>query len=204
MDLRKVIKYFYPYTILDIGANVGQFHTLAKQHFPDSYIFSIEADSSCEEELKKVTQNYIITLLAKDNNIYDFYTIKSHKHNSGNSIYKELTEFYNDDNIVIEKKSGVKLDNLFDDDIPFDLIKIDTQGSELDILSGGVNICKKAKGILVEVSLIPYNENAPLYDDVMNFMNTIGFKAMDEIGYGYHPLNGNLIQKDILFINNRV
>ena len=45
MNLSKITNYFYPYRILDIGANIGQFHTLAKQTFQDSYIFSIEASS---------------------------------------------------------------------------------------------------------------------------------------------------------------
>ena len=37
--------------------------------------------------------------------------------------------------------------DLFEKESEFDLIKIDTQGSELDIITGGINLCKKAKGI---------------------------------------------------------
>ncbi len=47
MNLLKITEYFYPYRILDIGANVGQFHLLCKKYFPNSYIYSIEASSSC-------------------------------------------------------------------------------------------------------------------------------------------------------------
>jgi short-subunit dehydrogenase len=118
----------------------------------------------------------------------------------GNSIYKELTQFYSDDQLDIIKKKGIKLDDLFTEDTEFDLIKIDTQGSELDIINGGSKLCSKAKGILLEVSLTQYNENAPLYNDVIQFMNEFGFiktEILDESkNHGSH-------QKDILFINTK-
>jgi len=201
MNLEKITNYFLPYRILDIGANVGQFRTEAQQMFPDSYIFSIEASTACEDALKQITENYYIGMLAKDNSEYNFYSRKGDPTSTGNSIYRELTSFFSDDQLEIIKRNGIKLDDLFENESEFDLIKIDTQGSELDIIEGGLNLCKKAKGILLEVSLTQYNENSPLYDDVITYMDSIGFIAKEEIGYGYHPLNGQLIQKDILFIN---
>jgi FkbM family methyltransferase len=200
MNLYKIVDHFVPYRILDIGANVGQWHLEAKKHFPDSFIFSIEASSICAYYLKQITDNYYIGLLAKDNSEYDFYSRKNDPASTGNSIYKELTHFYSDDQLDIIRKKGIMLDDLFDDDSEFDLIKIDTQGSELDIIEGGLNLCNKAKGILLEVSLTQYNENAPLYDEVISYMESIGFKKteiLDEArNHGSH-------QQDILFINTK-
>jgi FkbM family methyltransferase len=201
MNLYKIQEYFLPYRILDIGANIGQFHILAKQTFLDAYIFSIEASSACEESLKQITDNYYIGMLAKDNSEYNFYSRKNDPTCTGNSIYKELTQFYSDDQLDIIKKKGIKLDDLFEEESEFDLIKIDTQGSELDIISGGFKLCSKAKGILLEVSLTQYNENAPLYNEVINYMENIGFKKteiLDEArNHGSH-------QQDILFINKNL
>jgi len=199
MQLYKVQDYFHPYRILDIGANIGQFHQLAKETFPDAYVFSIEASPECEQYLKQITDQYYIGLLAKDTLEYDFYSRKGDVTCTGNSIYRELTHFYSDDQLEIIKQKGIKLDDLFELDSEFDLIKIDTQGSELDIITGGINLCKKAKGILLEVSLTQYNEGAPLHEEVINFMENIGFKAttiLDESrNHGAH-------QQDILFLNN--
>jgi FkbM family methyltransferase len=182
---------------LDIGANIGQFHELARQLFPQSYVFSIEASRDCEPYLMQLTENYYIGLLAKDDSEYSFYSRKGDTTSTGNSIYKELTHFYSDDQLQIIKQRGIRLDNLFEEDSEFDLIKIDTQGSELDIITGGINLCNKAKGILLEVSLTQYNEGAPLYQEVISFMDNIGFKAeviLDEArNHGAH-------QQDILFI----
>lgn len=202
MELYKIQNYFYPYRILDIGANIGQFHLLSKQTFPNAYIFSIEASDECEEYLKQITDQYYIGLLTKDNIEYDFYSRKNTGTGTGNSIYRELTSFYSDDQVKIIKKQGIKLDDLFENDSEFDLIKIDTQGSELDIIKGGINLCNKAKGILLEVSLTQYNENSPLYDEVISFMGSIDFHPTEEIGYGHHPMTNELIQKDILFLKS--
>jgi len=200
MNLSKITNYFYPYRILDIGANIGQFNQIAKQIFPDSFIFSIEASDECEPYLKKLTDNYYIGMLTKDNNEYDFYSRKTDPIGTGNSIYKELTEFYSDDQLNIIKKRGIKLDDLFETDSEFDLIKIDTQGSELDIIEGGINLCSKAKGILLEVSLNEYNENSPLYDEVISYMEKIGFKSKEILD---EQRNHGSHQQDILFINEK-
>jgi len=198
MDLSKITNYFYPNTILDIGANVGQFHILCKQIYPNSYIFSIEASTNCEDYLKQITDQYLIALLAKDNSEYNFFTTKHSETGTGNSIYRELTEHYSDEYISIIKKQGIKLDDIFESDSKFDLIKIDTQGSELDIITGGIELCKKAKGILLEVSLTQYNENSPLYHDVIKYMKEIGFEMKEVLDENIHPI---VHQQDILFIN---
>lgn len=67
MNLSKIENYFSPNRILDIGANVGQFHILCQNYFPNSYIFSIEASEECEQYLKQITNQYSICLLSKDN-----------------------------------------------------------------------------------------------------------------------------------------
>ena len=201
MQLYKVQDYFHPYRILDIGANIGQFHQLAKQTFPEAFIFSIEASLDCEPSLKELTDNYYIGLLAKDTTEYNFYSRKGDTTCTGNSIYRELTHFYSDDQLEIIKQKGIKLDDLFEPGLEFDLIKIDTQGSELDIITGGINLCKKAKGILLEVSLTQYNEGAPLHEEVVQFMSDFGFiktEILDE------ARNNGSHQQDILFINKNL
>jgi len=201
MNLEKVKNYFNPNFILDIGANTGQFYTFAKSVFPSSSIFSIEASKECEEILKSINKNYYIGLLAKDNSEYDFYSLKSTPTNTGNSMYKELTSLYNGEDLNFIKQKGIKLDDLFLPEDCFDLIKIDTQGSELDIIQGGIDLCKKASGIILEVAISPYNENAPLYDEVIEFMDNLGFEEKERLFTHFTP--GVIHQQDILFIKKQ-
>ena len=49
-------------------------------------------------------------MLTKDNFEYNFYSRKNDPTCTGNSIYKELTQFYSDDQLDIIRKKGIKLD----------------------------------------------------------------------------------------------
>jgi FkbM family methyltransferase len=202
MNLQIINSYFTPQRVLDIGANVGEWYSLCKNTFPESYIFSIEANDKCEESLKSINPNSLIVLLSKDEKIYDFYTKTDAPTATGNSIYRELTPYYdNEATNLIVKKQGNMLDKLFPNET-FDFIKMDIQGAELDVISGGINLCKKAKGILLEVALKEYNLNSPLHDEVVEYMKTIGFikkETLTDLGY-----NGEIYHQDILFINENI
>lgn len=203
MPISQIRKYFVPNRILDIGANIGQFHLQAKKEFPNAHIFSIEAMESCEPNLKKITQNYIICLLSNEEKEYTFYTRKYDKVASGSSIYRENTKYFDDSQILEIKKYSRMLDSVLKDRAPYDLIKIDTQGSELDIISGGLKTCSKVKGILLEVAIEEYNIGAPLKPEVDSYMNLIGFRSVEVLSDIFHPDDSSLlIQQDILYIKD--
>jgi FkbM family methyltransferase len=61
-----------------------------------------------------------------------------------------------------------------------DFLKLDTQGSELDILHGGVRTLEDGVlGVEVEVEFLPLYEGQPLFPDVHQFMVRRGFELMD-------------------------
>jgi FkbM family methyltransferase len=202
MSLESIKKYFEPKSILDIGANVGQFYNEIKNIFPNSYYYLVEGSESCEVVLETFNVDYSICLLSDTEKEVDFYIRKNEPRCTGNSIYRENTSFYDDDQILIEKKQTKTLSNLLNNQ-KFDLIKIDVQGSEIDIINGGLDIIKEAKGILMEVSLMEYNQNSPTKDFVYEYMDNLGFKPVELIGNINHPLTYELIQQDILFLNKK-
>jgi FkbM family methyltransferase len=200
MSLEKIKTYFEPKSILDIGANVGQFYNEIKNIFPNSYYYLIEGSESCKVVLETLNVDYSICLLSDIEKEVDFYIRKNEPRCTGNSIYRENTSFYDDDQIIIEKKQTKTLSNLLNNQ-SFDLIKIDVQGSEIDIINGGLDIIKRAKGIIMEISLVEYNQNAPTKEFVYDYMNKLGFTPIEHIGNINHPLTYELIQQDILFLN---
>ena len=202
MSLESIKKYFEPKSILDIGANVGQFYNEIKNIFPNSYYYLVEGSESCEVVLETFNVDYSICLLSDSEKEVDFYIRKNEPRCTGNSIYRENTSFYDDDQIIVEKKQTKTLSNLLNNQT-FDLIKIDVQGSEIDIINGGLDIIKEAKGILIEVSLMEYNQNAPTKEFVYEYMDNLGFKPVELIGNINHPLTYELIQQDILFLNKK-
>jgi FkbM family methyltransferase len=205
MDLSKIAQYFTPNTILDIGAHKGEFHQIAKTFFPNSYIFSIEGNKRCEPYLQQICDSYLIRYLGKERTRATLFKTTDDLTCTGDSIYKEVTLHYSGEKSLTEEIELRTIDDTFQEVTNFDLIKLDTQGSELDILTGGPKLAKKAKGILMEVSLTVYNEGAPLYKDVVKFMDDYGFiekETLDEISWTRDGLT--LLQRDILFINKNL
>jgi len=202
MNLSLVSKYFTPSTILDVGGHVGEFFSLAKQTFPNSSVFIIEGNKDCEPYLKKLNTRYLIKLLGKENKKSVFYKTNTDPLCTGNSIYREVTDHF-DKNYLIEEECQLHtIDSIFQEITKFDLIKLDTQGSELDILEGGSKIAKKARGILLEVSFTKYNHGSPLYNDVVKFMDDFGFIEREYLDQNCWYKNGlSFLQRDILFVN---
>jgi len=183
-------------SILDIGAQIGNFTLMCKKIWPNSSIVAVEANKNCESYLKSLNIEYHLEVLSDFVKDVDFYTHLGSEIHTGNSYYKENTKFFTPGQYTILKKRTTTLDILFKDRV-FDFIKIDTQGSEIDIIKGGLNICKLAKYILMEVALVEYNHKAPQYSEVLSFMNSIGYDAIDILEEHY---DGELkIQIDILF-----
>jgi FkbM family methyltransferase len=202
MNLSVIQNYFNPEKILDIGANIGQFYLDCVEVYPNSYYHLIEGNDYCEENLKSLGVDFSITLLSDSEKEVDFYIRKHEIKCTGNSIYREKTNFFKEEEIEIIKKKTSTLESIFSK-TNFDLIKIDVQGSELDIIKGGLNIVKNAKGIILEVSLTEYNEGSPLKNEVIKFMDEIGFYPAETIGYNGHPETHEQIQEDILFLRKK-
>ena len=196
---------FSPKTILDIGAHKGQFYSWAKEVWPDSFIWMIEANDCHENILKNIVSSnndrYTIATIGDKEREVNFYTRSDKPCTEGASYYKEAN-YWDIPHLVMEiPKILQPLDDLFTSDSHFDLIKIDTQGSELDIITGGKNKCKKADYVLLEVALTEYNEKAPLKDEVMQFMENLDFENIMVIGE-HIDHEGNFVQEDIVFKNN--
>ena len=195
-----------PATILDIGAHSGQFHSWAKRVWGDAGVFMIEANPLHEGVLRNIASangdNYLIAAMGDEERDVTFYTRSDKPHTEGNSYYKE-NNYWDIPQLVQESKVTLqKLDNLFEDDAVFEIIKVDTQGSEIDILKGGKDLVSRAQAVILEVSFIPYNEGAPTDQETNDYMNKIGFE--EKMSIGEHYDGDALVQKDLLFTREKI
>lgn len=186
-----------PTRVLDIGANVGGFFFDTKPLWPGAFYTLIEANERCKPRLESTGQRYYIATLGDSCREVNFYTVPSIPTCTGNSYYRELTDVYDDSNVLVEKKTLVPLSELLPGE-SFDFIKVDVQGAEMDVIRGGLDIFRSAEHVLMEVSVQEYNRGAPLWDDMMPFMASIGFVDHTVVNDLHHPAMG-LIQHDVLF-----
>ena len=187
--------------VLDIGAYRGDFSRLIRELWPEARVWQFEAD----DRQRLHNPEAIYALLGNSERECDFYTVDETKaFTTGSSIYRENTEFYRDP--IVLKKQMKTIDSLMDaidfsgDWKEHGLIKIDTQGSELDILEGARKFLRTfvPRLVLLEVSVIPYNKDAPLMTDVLAYMKRIRYKPIDVFELQYAS-DRTLVQMDILF-----
>ena len=85
------------------------------------------------------------------------------------------------------------------DEKSIDLLKIDTEGSELDVLKSGINTVKKSKYILVEAS-VARESSGDIAELVIWLRGVSPQIKVVEIGHSYFK-NGKLEAVDLLFCN---
>jgi FkbM family methyltransferase len=199
------LKYLEPKSILDIGANVGDWSKQAKEVWPDAEIFMVEGNPECELALAETGFPFAITLLSDKKKEVEFYQRKCGGTSTGDSLYRENTDWYNDENISISNAQAISLDDLFvNRSGEFDIIKIDCQGSEVDILKGATTFTPFTKAIIMEIPVDsehpPYNIGAPTRKEVLEYMESIGFKLEKVLESIVHPIHRYEIQQDVLFV----
>ena len=79
------------------------------------------------------------------------------------------------------------------------LLKLDVQGSELDILRGGTKALEAAEIVVLEMSIIPINRGAPDFKEVYAFMDSHGFSITDIASFIRRPMDDALVQMDVIF-----
>lgn len=187
-------------TIYDIGAFRGQWtDQLYKSSLKNKKFYLFEANIENEKYLKKYKHKYFIETLSNDTKEVKFYS----KASTGDSYYPEQSNYY-ESNLKPKIKKTTTIDLIKDkNDLPLpDFIKIDTQGSELDILKGATKTIEKCKVILLECPIISYNKGAPNINQYIDYLNSINYLPYDVCEI--HKINNVLVQVDIFFLNKKI
>jgi len=203
--MKKYIKEKNVSTVLDIGANVGQYAMGLKKDYPHMKILSLEANRECQPYLQHyLGDSYLICCPSDRKGTKKFYKTTTSSICTGNSLYRENTEYYSDEKLIVEEVETDTLDYILESngygDAQFDLIKMDTQGSELDILKGADRVLQTAKMVVVETDTGNYNLGCPPQKEVKDYLEAKGFVVVGSVED--HFRNGKLIQQDLLFVKN--
>lgn len=166
--------------VYDIGANDGRWtKDHGRKYCPGAHFYQFEANPNCvfKHKGQDITRN-VIVLSDVDDKEVKFYTAdSSSKEDTGYSYYQENSLDYSRGYHTIYKTK--KLDTFAKENkmrMP-NIVKIDTQGSEVDILRGGAETLSHAYAIHCEVPIIEYNTGAPGIGDYLKEFRKLGFLA---------------------------
>ncbi len=202
-------------TIMDIGAADGVKNEWDEiQNMTELKMVLFEPDDRSYDELisdnKKNTKIYNAALGAKNESVNIYLTRKPQCSSLLLPNRNYLDRFPNKERWDIVKTVKVKVKPLdeFKNLIGnVDFIKLDTQGSELDIIKGGDLVLDDCLGLEVEVEFLEVYQDQPLFGEVSRHLSNKGFEFFDfitEYRYGRQKLNrkGQLAFADALFLRN--
>ncbi len=197
-------------TIVDIGANRGQFALVSRRSLPEAKIFSFEPLSVPAELFKKV--------FSKDNNVVlnevaigpikGNTTIHISKSDDSSSLLP-ISDLQNEmfpgtREVATAIIKAAPLDCfLQQDDIKAPaLLKLDVQGFEYEALQGCDGLFDSFKWIYCECSFVELYSRQKFANEIIGWLSDKGFRLKGIYNVSYDK-NGLSVQADILFENER-
>uniref|UniRef100_A0A7S4Q4K7 Methyltransferase FkbM domain-containing protein n=1 Tax=Alexandrium monilatum TaxID=311494 RepID=A0A7S4Q4K7_9DINO len=194
---------FKPRTVLDVGAHVGEWSRAARRIFPEAAFLLVEADPRHAPKLAETGLPFDIALLAaRGNETVTFHTTR-YWITTGASMFRERTAFYSDPQL--SRPVPMRTHTL--DELAFrrlgpeccDLLKLDVQGAEIEVLRGASRALHTAQLVLLEAAILPYNEGAPRFSELVAFMAAAGFEVVDVVDAMHCEDAERVLHFDVLF-----
>ncbi len=193
-----------PATVVDVGANRGQFATLARYLWPDADIHCMEPLQKPREKLNKLAEihhfwTYPVAISKKAGK----QLMNVSKRDDSSSLLPigkgQVKFFPGTEEAGHELVRTCRLDAvLMPEQIkPPALLKIDVQGGEYDVLRASDNLLPRFRWIYVECSEMPLYDGQALRYEVEGLLNSRGFYITDHGPQSYY--GEVLVQSDLLF-----
>lgn len=196
-------------TVIDVGANRGQFARSISKIFPRAKLHSFEPLPGPFEDLRKWAsgqggrvQVYNLALGDEKKTV----TINLHEDHSPSSSILSTTDTAIRIYPKLNRQHEVLVQQTTLDDVLGDsemeglvLIKLDVQGYEDHVVRGGKKVFSRADACICEISLDTLYEGQATFDGVIERMRSIGFRYAGNISQSYGK-DGHCIFMDILFV----
>lgn len=169
---------FEPNVCYDIGASATHWTRAARRVWPSAEYVLFDAFEPTASVYEAYGLRYHIGVLSdQDGRIVKYY--QNDLQSAGNSYYKE-----NNDTVFPPERFFLRETEALDAVVARrgfpspDLIKLDVQGSELDIFKGAQATLEKARYLIVELQHVEYNQGAPMADETTAYLNSIGWECI--------------------------
>jgi FkbM family methyltransferase len=195
-------------SLVDVGANTGQFARWFLQKRPGTLVYSFEPLEDCFHELQREMAGVpgftaFNVALGDSEGEVDFYRSEFSPSSSllpMGQAHKELFPFTS--GITCEKVTMKKLDS-FSHRITIRgglLIKIDVQGAEAQVLRGGPLMLDRADAVIAEVGYLALYDGQATIADISSALAEHGLTFMGFVDQCVRPGDSLPIYGDVLFL----
>ena len=201
------LKEYHFNTILDVGANTGQFAKKIRNLFPTSTIISfepiLEVYSKLVENFKGDSNFQSFNFALGDSEGKTTFNLNEFSDSSSMlklSEHKQHFDFARQETeISINIKRLDEVLNVENLQKPY-LVKLDVQGFEDKVIDGGKKIIEEAAMIITEVSFYDLYEGQPKFNTIYEKILALGFEYVGNYEQLNSPVNNKVLQADAIFI----
>ena len=212
-DFTDLMRHHGIQTVLDVGANEGQYAGELREHGYAGRIVSFEPITQPFEVLaRKATADpqWDVLQMALGETQGEMDIFVSAK--SVFSSFKGLSDYskQNFQGAAAERTERVRIDRLdrFLAQNPLDLartyLKIDTQGFEQEVLLGAGDALGGIRAVQAELALQPLYEGQQSWIEVIRWMEQRGFRTVLAKENGIDQNRCELLELDVVFLNQRL
>lgn len=193
-------------TVIDVGANIGQFSLMTRANHPQAMIHAFEPLSAMADVYEKVFAGDPRVALHRCAAGASASTsaLNVSKQPDSSSLLpisdQQSSLFPGTEQAGIEQVRVERIDDVVDVtklQEPI-LVKLDVQGFELEALKGMPRVLERAKWVYLEVSFTSLYTGQPLANEIAHWLNQNGFELTGIYNPTYSS-NGVNVQADLLF-----
>lgn len=195
-------------TVLDVGANVGQFTASIRKLFPEAKIYAFEPVEACFQELSYrrredgLFQSFPYALGAEDGsatlNVSDF-TPSSSLLPMASAHVKEFPFTARATGATVEVRRLDTVALALDLAEPM-LVKLDVQGFEMQVIEGGRKTLARADVLIIEVSFADFYEGQTSFEELHAEIQGLGLRFHGILGQTHSARNDLPLFCDALFV----
>lgn len=192
---------FYPKTVFDIGVGYGT--PWLYEAFPKAHFVLIEPQAEFEPYLKRIcgqrdAEYHLIGVGDTDGNAHIYRLPNSPTGSSFLPPSEQGKQIWGEFQRSEEPMPIVKLDTYKERNGPF-LLKIDTEGFELQVIRGADAVLAKTDLVLMEVAVVERQAGEADLIDVGAVMKKHGFRLVDIPVLTQRSADGPLLYMDVAF-----
>ena len=201
-------------TIIDVGANEGQYARLMRQLGFNGEIISFEPLTTAHERLSLSAANDRLWTIAPRMALGDHEgKVRINVASNGgasSSIFPMLetheraapdVRYIGSEVVALSRLDGVVKTLLADKECNI-FLKVDVQGYELQVLHGAENLLNRIVGAQLEVTFVPLYEGQALLPSLSDYMLSKGFEIWGIIPGLADDSSGRMLQADVIFFRS--
>lgn len=196
-----------PKTVVDVGANIGQFAVASSRLFQGAAVFPIEPDPRVAEQLREniglpVAENVRVIAVGDSVGTATFHVNRDPQVSSLLPLGEDRIEFFPDSRVIEKITVPVTtLDALFEGVTLAEpiLLKIDVQGFEDRVIAGAGAFLERVRWVLMEVAFSKLYEGERDFESIVDLLKKHGFHFVRPMNFHISPKTGEIIEMDALF-----